>query len=109
MSGQERRRAPQELWITGDPEADHLLTTSGNALLVGMVLDQQIPREKAFAGPQVIATRMGGTFDVPAAPRAACPRTARTRARMRSALAQAASSVSARIGRKDRLNRTSRP
>ncbi|SDU87216.1 uncharacterized HhH-GPD family protein [Microlunatus sagamiharensis] len=66
MSAQERRRAPQELWITGDPEADHLLTTSGNALLVGMVLDQQIPMEKAFAGPQVIATRMGGTFDVPA-------------------------------------------
>jgi uncharacterized HhH-GPD family protein len=59
------RRAPHELWITGDPEADHLLTTSGNALLIGMVLDQQVPMEKAFAGPYVIATRMGGTFDVP--------------------------------------------
>ena len=58
--------APHELWITGDPEADHLLTTSGNALLLGMVLDQQVPMEKAFAGPHVIATRMGGTFDVPA-------------------------------------------
>ncbi len=33
-------RAPHELWITGDDEADHLLTTSGNALLIGMVLDQ---------------------------------------------------------------------
>ena len=59
-------RAPHELWITGNPEADHLLSTSGNALLLGMVLDQQVPMEKAFSGPQVIATRMGGTFDVPA-------------------------------------------
>jgi uncharacterized HhH-GPD family protein len=59
-------RAPHELWITGDPEADHLLTTSGNALLLGMTLDQQVPMEKAFSGPQVIATRMGGTLDVAA-------------------------------------------
>ena len=59
------RQAPRELWITGDPEADHLLTTSGNALLTGMVLDQQVPMEKAFSGPYVIATRMGG-FDVAA-------------------------------------------
>ena len=57
-------RAPQELWITGDPEADHLLSTNGSALLVGMTLDQQVPMEKAFSGPHVIATRMGGTFDV---------------------------------------------
>lgn len=34
-------RAPHELWITGDEEADHLLTNSGNALLIGMTLDQQ--------------------------------------------------------------------
>ena len=60
------RRAPSELWITGNPEADHLLSTSGNALLLGMTLDQQVPMEKAFNGPYVIATRMGGTFDVPA-------------------------------------------
>ncbi|SEQ47393.1 HhH-GPD-type base excision DNA repair protein [Microlunatus flavus] len=66
MSEGDGRRAPQELWITGDPEADHLLSTSGNALLVGMTLDQQVPMEKAFSGPYVIATRMGGTFDVPA-------------------------------------------
>lgn len=59
-------RAPHELWITGDPAADHLLSTSGNALLLGMVLDQQVPMEKAFHGPQVIATRMGGTLDVSA-------------------------------------------
>jgi uncharacterized HhH-GPD family protein len=58
--------APQTLWITGDPEADALLSTDGNALLIGMVLDQQVPMEKAFSGPAVIARRMGGAFDVPA-------------------------------------------
>jgi uncharacterized HhH-GPD family protein len=66
MTGNDAYQAPHALWITGNPEADHLLTTSGNALLVGMVLDQQVPMEKAFNGPYVIATRMGGTFDVPA-------------------------------------------
>ncbi len=66
MTARHGRRAPHELWITGSPDADHLLTTSGNALLLGMTLDQQVPMEKAFHGPHVIATRMGGTFDVPA-------------------------------------------
>jgi uncharacterized HhH-GPD family protein len=31
-----------------------------------MILDQQVPMEKAFSGPAVIATRMGGRFDVSA-------------------------------------------
>ncbi|MGI3782891.1 MAG: hypothetical protein ACRYG2_19190, partial [Janthinobacterium lividum] len=66
MSVETSRRAPQDLWITGDPDADHLLTVSGDALLLGMTLDQQIPMEKAFSGPHVIASRMGGTLDVPA-------------------------------------------
>ena len=46
--------------------ANALLEKDPLALLIGMLLDQQIPMEKAFAGPRVIATRMGGTFDVPA-------------------------------------------
>jgi uncharacterized HhH-GPD family protein len=50
--------------LTGDPAADALLTDDDNALLIGMVLDQQVPMEKAFSGPQVIAQRMGGTLDV---------------------------------------------
>jgi len=66
MSVDKTQRAPHELWITGNREADHLLTVSGNALLLGMTLDQQVPMEKAFTGPHVIATRMGGTLDVPA-------------------------------------------
>jgi uncharacterized HhH-GPD family protein len=52
------------LRLTGDPEADQLLTEDDNALLIGMVLDQQVPMEKAFSGPLVIAQRMGGSFDV---------------------------------------------
>jgi uncharacterized HhH-GPD family protein len=52
------------LRLTGDPEADQLLTDDDNALLIGMVLDQQVPMEKAFSGPFVIAQRMGGSFDV---------------------------------------------
>jgi uncharacterized HhH-GPD family protein len=52
------------LRLTGDPEADQLLTDDDNALLIGMVLDQQVPMEKAFSGPLVIAQRMGGTLDV---------------------------------------------
>jgi len=56
----------QDMWLTGDPTADALLTTDDNALLIGMVLDQQVPMEKAFAGPAVIAERMGGRLDVAA-------------------------------------------
>jgi uncharacterized HhH-GPD family protein len=52
------------LRLTGDPEADQLLTDDDNALLIGMVLDQQVPMEKAFSGPLVIAQRMGGYLDV---------------------------------------------
>lgn len=53
-------------YLTGDPDADALLDSDPNALLVGMVLDQQVPMEKAFSGPAVIAERMGGSFDAAA-------------------------------------------
>ena len=53
-----------QLHITGDEQADALLARDPNALLIGMVLDQQVPMEKAFSGPLVIAQRMGGRFDV---------------------------------------------
>lgn len=52
-----------EMWLTGNPEADALLAADDNALLIGMVLDQQVPMEKAFTGPLVIAERMGGRLD----------------------------------------------
>ena len=54
------------IWLTGDPAADQLLTEDDNALLIGMVLDQQVPMEKAFSGPLVIAQRTGGKLDVAA-------------------------------------------
>lgn len=48
------------LHITGDPDADQLLTDSPLALLLGMLLDQQIAMETAFAGPLKIRERTGG-------------------------------------------------
>jgi uncharacterized HhH-GPD family protein len=47
------------LHITGDSEADALLSRDPLALLLGMLLDQQIPMEKAFKGPQVLLERLG--------------------------------------------------
>ena len=59
------RRPPREdaamtLWLTGDPTADQLLTDDPFALLIGMLLDQQVTMESAFAGPAKIAARMDG-------------------------------------------------
>ena len=47
------------LYITADPEADGLLNRDGTALLVGMLLDQQVPMEWAFAGPATLHRRLG--------------------------------------------------
>lgn len=50
------------LHITGDETADRLLTDDPLALLIGMLLDQQVAMETAFAGPLKIAER-AGTLD----------------------------------------------
>ncbi|MGX5679994.1 HhH-GPD-type base excision DNA repair protein [Schumannella luteola] len=47
------------LHITGDAVADELLTTNPFALLTGMLLDQQVTMETAFAGPAKIDERLG--------------------------------------------------
>ncbi|WP_338566848.1 HhH-GPD-type base excision DNA repair protein [Microbacterium paraoxydans] len=47
------------LHITGDTAADALLTENPTALLIGMLLDQQIPMETAFTGPLKIEQRTG--------------------------------------------------
>ena len=47
------------LHITGDSAADTLLTDNPLALLIGMLLDQQIPMEMAFAGPLKLEQRTG--------------------------------------------------
>jgi len=49
------------LHITGDTAADTLLTDNPLALLVGMLLDQQVAMETAFAGPLKIEQRTGAT------------------------------------------------
>lgn len=47
------------LHITGDEAADALLDESPLALLLGMLLDQQVTMESAFAGPAKIRDRIG--------------------------------------------------
>ena len=46
------------LQLTSDPAADALLSEDPFALLVGMLLDQQIAMEVAFVGPRKIADRL---------------------------------------------------
>jgi uncharacterized HhH-GPD family protein len=53
------------LRLTGDPGADRLLTDDPFALLTGMLLDQQMPMERAFAGPAKLQQRLG-SLDVAA-------------------------------------------
>lgn len=45
------------------PEATKLLHESPLALLLGMLLDQQIPMEKAFSSPYVLRERLGHDLD----------------------------------------------
>lgn len=49
--------------LSGDADADSLLESDPLALLVGMVLDQQIPLEWAFRGPLLLRERLGGALD----------------------------------------------
>jgi len=57
--------ARMAMWLTQYPQANALLEANPLALLVGMLLDQQVPMEKAFGGPQVIKERLG-RFDADA-------------------------------------------
>ena len=47
------------LQLSQDADADALLDRDPFALLTGMLLDQQFPMERAFAGPALLARRMG--------------------------------------------------
>lgn len=55
--------AQAALHITGDTEADSLLSSDPLALLIGMLLDQQVTMEKAFGSPAELARRLGGRLD----------------------------------------------
>lgn len=52
-----------DLHLSQNPEADKLLSTDPLALLIGMVLDQQVPLEWAFAGPFELQRRLGRSLD----------------------------------------------
>lgn len=47
------------LYITGDPTSDALLNSNGTALMIGMLLDQQVPMEWAFNGAYTLKKRLG--------------------------------------------------
>ena len=50
-------------FITGDTDADRLLAEDPLALLLGMLLDQQVPMEWAFQAPSILRQRLGGQLD----------------------------------------------
>jgi len=54
---------PDQLHFTESEEANRLLATDGLAVLLGMLLDQQFPMERAFFGPQLLKERLGEDLD----------------------------------------------
>jgi uncharacterized HhH-GPD family protein len=51
------------LYLSGEPDADALLSRDPLALLIGMVLDQQVPLERAFRSPFDLQERLGSELD----------------------------------------------
>jgi len=49
--------------VTSNPEANDFLVADPLALLIGMLLDQQVPMEWAFLGPWNLRARLGGSLD----------------------------------------------
>jgi len=54
---------PVKTPFTGDADADALLTDNPFALMLGMLLDQQVPMEWAFRAPALLAERLGGPLE----------------------------------------------
>ena len=54
---------PDSLPFTESDEANRLLASNGLALLIGMLLDQQFPMERAFFGPKLLKERLGEDLD----------------------------------------------
>ena len=52
-----------KLPLTGNADADRLLEDDPLALLIGMLLDQQVPMERAFSSPYDLSQRLGGRLD----------------------------------------------
>jgi len=57
---------PTELFFTQDRAANRLLARDPFALMVGMLLDQQVPMEWAFGAPAMLQERLGGSLDATA-------------------------------------------
>lgn len=53
------KQRSSDLYVTGITKADRLLQRDGTALLIGMLLDQQVPMEWAFTGPHTLTERFG--------------------------------------------------
>jgi len=84
------------LRLTDDTDADALLSTNGFALMIGMVLDQQIAMEVAFVGPYRLAQRLDGDL-TPARVAATDPERLEALFREKPALHRYPGSMAARI------------
>jgi len=54
---------PTALHFTPDPEANRLLAAEPLAVMIGMLLDQQVTMETAFRAPHLLKERLDGTLD----------------------------------------------
>lgn len=50
------------MYLATTDAANQLLEREPLALLIGMLLDQQVPMEKAFTSPEVLRQRLGGSL-----------------------------------------------
>lgn len=56
-------KKPAELFLSSDPDANTLIADDPLALLIGLVLHQQVATEKAFVGPLHLKQRLGEDLD----------------------------------------------
>ncbi len=63
--GYPSRTEPGTLWVTGSAEADRRVNSDPLALLIAMLLDQQVQIEWAFEGPHRLARRLAVDDTVP--------------------------------------------
>jgi uncharacterized HhH-GPD family protein len=56
-------KQPDQLYLTNEPDANEFIAEDPLGLLVGLVLHQQIPTEKAFSSPLVLRDRLGRDLD----------------------------------------------
>jgi uncharacterized HhH-GPD family protein len=54
---------PDALHFTDNQDANRLLATNPTGLIIGMLLDQQFPMERAFGSPHLLAERLDGPLD----------------------------------------------